>query len=1142
METKESKNINNIEESKEKKIKSILNKIQHKPIIMESIYSFSQNRPYILLYLISNDDSLKSSLKDTFDNAKKNNNLSKEINMNINNYIAYRKIIEKLKEKHEEIKTDIFKRNEKLNSLIQKSNDINEKSQKEFLEHIIKKKLIKPNFIDKDYYIVEKCIKDLYFSSYKREKRESNNIDKLKKYKITKNTDIDKKFYEIDPNFFNSIIKEELKRKENKNNIIFREKTKELLIHMSYYEYCRNDLMINKYFDCLDKKGKELFLDNIFYFHDFDYLEIFQSFFKIMPFSTKKYRESYKESVNTKLNKEGDYLYKEKIKKQSIIYEIINKYTDFFTNNCYDLNKIISLYFDYLTTFDKIFLYNIPKGNNDDIIYNIKNNFLDEKYLKYASDNNLKQKICLGCIIDRYKYSEYINNIIYPYINELYFSLFSNIFFNENFMFTDIPINDIYSIFITYFLTIKNYQNIEKISFGNEFCLNKNQFLSYNDEYYQSIISYLIDQYLINYNNTENNVLEKNKIKNIELNVDNLNNIYEKYKIIYGFNKMFPNLENKKILEISYEDMINNTYNNINDNKSYYEIIEVNFEQKEIKEDINSIINNVTNFIKQNLSKYINNIKIISFINFTCEIINNKNIISYNFDELKDLEEFFINNNKNKLGNINNLKFNQFKYEYYGYDINDNLVYYRNGKNAIKSTDLLDLFNLFNNKIIKIYFNHENIEIIHNKEKSQLKIINLNKDSYRHQINNLSDYIKNIKNLNDLIIEGFDFSFEEIQNQYIKKLSVNYDINCDQLFGYDVKALEQTNYFISKDINMKQKFPNLEEINIGNLRNENILYDNLFKAVNFNSNLKTINIISYQNYKIKKMNTKLKINIISKRKELSNKKENEEEENSNDYRDEEDEYDDYYDEDNDLFIDQYEDILKNENPVVNNPINIKKKKIKNEISIKKEENTEKKETGKIILIREKIKPYKKIEENIFKKDIKSYLKKEKILYFNSKIIQTVNQFYLIQYSLLLIESNIDINKIEFKQLLIPKNDFSYEFYKQCKKTKNLFIVFEIFEIDSTEIICIFSKNKIPNQKENNFCLFINKNEVHLHMKEKKKNKKYFKSDILERNEFESFDSHGKNNLIKMFFEDENFDEYNYNSEAFIEIYEINFNN
>ena len=51
-------------------------------------------------------------------------------------------------------------------------------------------------------------------------------------------------------------------------------------------------------------------------------------------------------------------------------------------------------------------------------------------------------------------------------------------------MFSDLPIKDIYSIFITYFLTIQNYQNIKKISFGDEFFMNKNQFLSYNDEYY----------------------------------------------------------------------------------------------------------------------------------------------------------------------------------------------------------------------------------------------------------------------------------------------------------------------------------------------------------------------------------------------------------------------------------------------------------------------------------------------------------------------------------------------------------------------------------------------------------------------------------------------------------------------------------
>ena len=103
----------------------------------------------------------------------------------------------------------------------------------------------------------------------------------------------------------------------------------------------------------------------------------------------------------------------------------------------HEQNKIISLCFDYLTTLDNIFLYNLSKGNIDDLEYKESNEFLDKKYLRYIEDKNLKQKICLICIIDKYKYSEYINNIIYPYITELHFSLFSNLSFNEYFMFEE---------------------------------------------------------------------------------------------------------------------------------------------------------------------------------------------------------------------------------------------------------------------------------------------------------------------------------------------------------------------------------------------------------------------------------------------------------------------------------------------------------------------------------------------------------------------------------------------------------------------------------------------------------------------------------------------------------------------------------
>ena len=82
--------------TEENNIPCLLNKINHKPIIMESIYSFSQNRPYILFHLISNDAQLKSSLKNTFDNAKKVNTLSKELNQNIETYITFRKLEESI--------------------------------------------------------------------------------------------------------------------------------------------------------------------------------------------------------------------------------------------------------------------------------------------------------------------------------------------------------------------------------------------------------------------------------------------------------------------------------------------------------------------------------------------------------------------------------------------------------------------------------------------------------------------------------------------------------------------------------------------------------------------------------------------------------------------------------------------------------------------------------------------------------------------------------------------------------------------------------------------------------------------------------------------------------------------------------------
>ena len=78
--------------------KCILQKINHKPLILEKIFSFSENRPFILITLISRSALLKENLKTIFNNVKLNNNLSLELNDNIKKYINYRKSIEKLVE------------------------------------------------------------------------------------------------------------------------------------------------------------------------------------------------------------------------------------------------------------------------------------------------------------------------------------------------------------------------------------------------------------------------------------------------------------------------------------------------------------------------------------------------------------------------------------------------------------------------------------------------------------------------------------------------------------------------------------------------------------------------------------------------------------------------------------------------------------------------------------------------------------------------------------------------------------------------------------------------------------------------------------------------------------------------------------
>ena len=714
----------------------ILNKIKHKPIIFKEIFSFASARPYIFIELISKSKYLKSDLKSTFTKLKKNNKLSYEFNTNLQKFISYKKIVEKFPLLVRQIKNKFKKINNNLKSIITNKEPINEELFLEKNMQNIQNLTISDNdliiktikkYIDENY---EKNINDILtlyyknfmrnFCNYKLNRDEQYHyfnyydpyFNKCRQKDILEKDLFDnyKEMLERRRDFFNEKIKEELKLTNDKKIAESIEKIFNS-IPISYDKYCLDPIELVKIYlkQLLDKKDIETFFEIIYFIYN-DYFAIFNKdefdYYKY-PLITKKYRATCRDKISTQIKNNSIIEYNGN-NQISVIQRILIDLKEYNENNDLFYKKvIINLLFDYLLKEENFLLYNLPNIllENKDLEID---GFLDIKYFNYIKNKSyyIKQNLAFICIIDRHKYSLNMDNILYPYINKLHFKLFSHVDLNELFMFYNLPINEIYKIFESYFTNLKNFDNIKQISFDDEFVINKDQFLSYNDEYYQSIISYLIDQYFIQYNKDKKNILEKINLEDISIREDKLDNIYERYKILYGFNKMFPKLKKKKILEIKYDDILDITF--ICQANKEDKILIIDFEYK-IFDNIDIVINNINNFISiiYTNRKINNNIEILSFINFQMS----KNIvINLNaFTSLPNLKEFFINNynlsiinnSKTKL-DLSHKENNMFPYVYGGYDINNNLIYYRNGKNKILSNDILDLINFLNNKIVKL--------------------------------------------------------------------------------------------------------------------------------------------------------------------------------------------------------------------------------------------------------------------------------------------------------------------------------------------------------------------------------------------------------------------------------------------------------
>ena len=581
-----------------------------------------------------------------------------------------------------------------------------------------------------------------------------------------------------------------------------------------------------------------------------------------------------------------------KIQTQNITYNSLkDKYKFSFINYLFDKIKkllkynfemidedmIKGLIYGFYSTLDNAVLTFLPQ----------KNQYLDGNYISITarqimhSDEKYKnrQRIKLMILFDE---NYFFNNIYYTIkfknIEEI------EIIFKPQFEELYTKNNHLLHIYLNNYLSkIDHLDCISKINFHNILCEN---------ELYQSILGYLFDNY---FSEKNEDILQQlrlmTNLKSINIEMTFLY-IYEKIKLYYYIYEIFPSLNiftsNKKFIsEVSFSYNLNNKILIINNNN-------VPLNSQKLLNFIDFMMNN-------------NDIEFIFIINHNKLIIEDekkedeKENKTINISKLREFT--FINEKNDDIKNLMN-KFTFNKDENYrvyeGYDKDKNLIYYRVGETQIQSFDLIDLFK-FNKNIENIDFIKEEIIAKFNNDKNNLEIIYNGKkknDLITDKINffaikNFSKFIKYQNNLTELTINRFDVDLNDIVNDNIKTLNINYE-----------KNLTTLEYF-SSDTNEKiNSFKNLVNINIGSKDSHQVSkilrtkeMTSIFKGANliFASN-PDINTISKLTKKFKKNKKLLNIDILqtnNEQEEIEKEFENEEEEDEYDY-----DYDYDYEDDN----------------------------------------------------------------------------------------------------------------------------------------------------------------------------------------------------------------------------------------------------
>ena len=531
-----------------------------------------------------------------------------------------------------------------------------------------------------------------------------------------------------------------------------------------------------------------------------------------------------------------------------------------------DENMIKGLIYGFYSTLDNVILTFLPQkyqylDGNYIFITGRQNKLSQEKYKN-------KQKVKLIFLFDQ---NYFFNNIYYSVelINieeiEIIFEPDLEELYKKN-------IHQLHIYLNNYLSKIEYLDSISKIRFHN----------LKGDDLYQSILGYLFDGY---FSEKKEDILQQIRLMtnlkyiNIEM---TFFYIYEKIKLYFYIYELFPSLSiyspNKKFIsEVSFSYNLNNKILIINNTN-------VPLKSQNILSFIDLMINN-------------NDIEFLFIVNHNKIIIeeekkeNEKIIKTINLSKLREF--CFINENNDDIKKlINKFTFNNDKnyHIYEGYDKDKNLILYRVGETKIQSFDLIDIFK--NNKIIeRIDFITEEIVVKFNIERNNLQIMynghEKKEESIINKINffaisNFDKFIDYQNNLTELTINKFDVDLNDIVNENVKILNINYEKNISTLEYKIIDSKEKIN-----------SFSNLETINIGCLNIQKIF--EVLRNKEMTSKFKSANIIiseskdSNSTSKLKKKFNKskkiLNIEILN----INNEKDEKEEEEEEEYEDYEEE-------------------------------------------------------------------------------------------------------------------------------------------------------------------------------------------------------------------------------------------------------------